>query len=107
MGNVGLMKLALDKYKPAVGKNILLLFAGSMWAAVGILLLRYSWSWLNAYRGGGAVLFALIGITAALLIHHFGFLRIVNRNLGRILPTEGKSAFFLLFPGKVTSSQLP
>ncbi len=88
------MKKALDKYKPAVDKSILLLFAGSMWAGVGILLLRYSWSWLNSYRGGTSFVFAGIGITAALIIHHFGFLRIVDKNLGRILPMEGKRCMF-------------
>ena len=88
------MKRVRDKYKPAVDKRVLLLQAGTMWAGVGTLLLRYSWSWLNAYQGGGSVLFAVTGTVAALIIHHFGFLRIVDRNMGRILPMEGKKCMF-------------
>ncbi len=88
------MKKAQDKYKPAVDKSTLLLLAGSMWAGVGILLLRYSWSWLNAYQGKASILFAVTGTAAALLIHHFGFLRIVDSNVGRILSMEGKKCMF-------------
>jgi len=35
-----------------------------------------------------------VGIAAALAIHHFGFLKIVDKNLGRILPMEGKKCIF-------------
>ena len=85
---------ARDKYKPAVDKRVLLLFAGALWAGAGTLLLRYSWSWLSVCRDGGSVLYALAGTAAALLIHHFGFLRIVDSNVGRIVPMEGKKCMF-------------
>ena len=88
------MKRFRDKYKPAVDKRALLLLAGAMWVGVGTLLLRYSWSWLTAYRGGGTIQFALTGITAALLIHHFGFLKIADKNVSRIVPMEGKKCMF-------------
>ncbi|MBT4483879.1 MAG: hypothetical protein HOC71_09405 [Candidatus Latescibacteria bacterium] len=88
------MKKAQDKYKPAVDKNTLLLLAGSVWAGIGIMLLRYSWLWLNAYQGEGSVLFAATGTAAALLIHYFGFKRIADSNVGRILPMEGKKCMF-------------
>ncbi len=41
-----------------------------------------------------------IGFVLALLIHHFGFLRIVDRNLGRILPMEGRRCLFSFMPWK-------
>ncbi|MFC1608430.1 hypothetical protein ACFL47_10725 [Candidatus Latescibacterota bacterium] len=94
------MEKTLEKYKPAVAKNTLLLLAGLLWAVVGTLLLRYTWSWLNAYQGGATAFYVVSGITAALLIHHFGFLHIVDRNVGRILPMEGKKCAFSFIPWK-------
>lgn len=83
-----------DKFKPAVDKRVLLLLAGLMWVGVGIMLLTFSYSWLTAYQHTGSFSFAGIGVGLALVIHHFGFLRIVDKNLGRILPMEGKRCIF-------------
>jgi len=88
------MKIKLDKIKPAVDKRVLLFLAGFMWIGVGTMLLVLSYSWLNAFHVHGAFLFAAIGVAAALVIHHFGFLKIVDKNLGRILPMEGKRCVF-------------
>jgi hypothetical protein len=35
-----------------------------------------------------------IGVVFALVVHHFGFLKIVDKNLGRILPMEGTKCVF-------------
>ena len=59
------------------------LIAGIMWCGVGIMLSSMAYGWLTAYEGH-AWIFAALGIIAALIIHNFGFLRIVDRNLGRI-----------------------
>jgi hypothetical protein len=83
-----------DKFKPAVDKRVLLLLAGFMWVGVGTMLLFFSYSWLNASQGKGFFMFAGIGVVVALVIHHFGFLKIVDNNLGRILPMEGKKCIF-------------
>jgi hypothetical protein len=72
-----------EKYKPKVPRKVLFLIAGMMWCGVGIMLSSMAYGWLSAY-GGNAWIFAASGIMAALIIHHFGFLRIVDRNLGRI-----------------------
>ena len=72
-----------EKYKPAIPRRLLLLIAGLMWCGVGIMLTLMAFNWLHTYPGHGW-LFALAGFIAALVIHHFGFLRIVDRNLGRI-----------------------
>ena len=88
------MKIDLYKIKPAVDKRVLLFLAGFMWIAVGIMLLLLSYSWLNAFHVHGSLLFGAIGVAAALVIHHFGFLKIVDKNLGRILPMEGKRCVF-------------
>jgi len=82
------------KIKPAVNKRVLLFLAGFMWLGVGTMLLFLSFSFLNAFRARGSFLFGGIGVIVALIIHHFGFLKIVDKNLGRILPMEGTKCVF-------------
>lgn len=80
--------------KPAVNKNVLLFLAGFMWFGVGTMLLFMAVSWLDAFHVHGSFLFGGIGILVALVVHHFGFLKIVDKNLGRILPMEGTRCVF-------------
>ena len=93
-GNVCIMNRKMAKIKPAVNKRVLLFLAGFMWLGVGAMLLFLSFSWLNAHRNGDAYLFGGMGAIIALLVHHFGFLKIVDKNLGRILPMEGTKCVF-------------
>ena len=88
------MNRKIAKIKPAVDKGVLLFLAGFMWFSVGTMLFFLSFSWLNAFQGHGAFLFGGIGIAVALVVHHFGFLKIVDKNLGRILPMEGTRCIF-------------
>jgi len=88
------MEKRLNKYKPAVKRHVLLLFAGGMWLAVGAALLALSYSWLRRYPGKGVFVFAGAGIAAALVISRFGFLKIVDKNVRRILLMEGKRCAF-------------
>jgi hypothetical protein len=84
----------MAKIKPAVNKRVLLFLAGFMWLGVGTLMLFLSYSWLNAFQDRSSFIFAGIGVIAALVVHHFGFLKIVDKNLGRILPIEGTRCAF-------------
>jgi hypothetical protein len=84
----------MAKIKPAVNKRVLLFLAGFMWLTVGTMLLFLSFTWLNAFQAQGSFLFSGIGVIVALVIHHFGFLKIVDKNLGRILPMEGTQCVF-------------
>lgn len=84
----------LKKFKPAVKKPILLLLSGVMWFAVGIMLNSFALHWLVTYGGGCSYLFAGIGFIAALVIHHFGFLKVVDKNLGRISFLKDKPCVF-------------
>jgi hypothetical protein len=95
-----MMNQKMAKIKPAVSKRVLLFLAGLMWLGVGTMLLYLSFSWLNASHAHGAFLFAAIGIMVALLVHHFGFLKIVDKNLGRILPMEGAKCVFAFMTWK-------
>ncbi|MFH1075308.1 MAG: hypothetical protein V1753_00440 [Pseudomonadota bacterium] len=89
-----------DKFKPSVDKSVLLLLSGLMWVGVGTMLLYLSYSWLSVYKLDRALVFAVIGVVAALAIHRFGFLRIADRNLDRILDMEGKKCIFAFMPWK-------
>lgn len=86
--------LISERFKPAVKKNILVLLAGLIWIGVGTMLLSFATNWLIAYGKSNSAWFILAGIIAALIIHHFGFLKIVDKNLGRISKMEGRRCAF-------------
>jgi len=90
----------MGKWKPGVPKTALLLLAGVLWMIVGTLLDVRAYAWLEGETQLHALLAAAAGFSCALVIHHFGFLRIVDRNLGRILPMEGKRCVFSFMPWK-------
>ncbi len=92
--------MEIEKYKPAVTKNILLLLAGIVWAGAGLMLLYLAFSWLHRASGINIIPYAFTGILLALLVHHFGFLRIVDKNLNRILRMDRKKCFFSFIPGR-------
>ena len=80
--------------KPGVDKTVLLFLSGFVWIAVGTWLLLLAYTWLHQSPVQHPFLFSGSGVGAALLIHHFGFLKIVDKNLGRILIMEGKKCVF-------------
>jgi len=86
--------LLKERFKPAVNKNFLLFLAGFLWIAVGIMLISFAANWFITYGKSNAWLFLLAGLSISLIIHHFGFLRIVDKNLGRISKMEGKRCAF-------------
>jgi len=90
----------LEKYKPAVMNSLLLFLAGIVWMGVGIMLLCIAILWLSAAPNSHAYLKAGTGVIIALLVHHFGFLRIVDTNLERILQTDDKKCVFSFIPWK-------
>jgi hypothetical protein len=79
---------------PAVDKKILILLAGAMWCGVGIMLVMFAISWLTAYSGSGKTFYYLGGFLAAMPVHHFGFLRLADKNLNRLLPIREKRCVF-------------
>ena len=90
----------MEKWKPGVPKSILLLIAGVLWFSTGFMLDGISYSWLKIESFTHAILVTIIGFIFALIIHHFGFLRIVDKNLDRILPMEGRRCVFSFMPWK-------
>lgn len=94
------MGAQLERFKPGVGKRVLLLLSGLMWMGVGCMLVTLAVHWLAAEGGRLALVLGALGLGASLVIHHFGFLKIVDRNLARILPMEGKRCLFAFQPWK-------
>lgn len=83
-----------NRFTPAIDKRVLLFLAGLMWLGVGAMLLSLSFTWLYEFHVPHSLLYTGIGVFVALIIHHFGFLKIVDKNLDRILPMEGKRCVF-------------
>ena len=94
------MNRKIAKIKPAVNKSVLLFLVCFMWLSVGTMLLFLSFFWLDAFQVPGSFLFGGIGFAVALVVHHFGFLKIVDKNLGRILPMEGTKCIFAFITWK-------
>lgn len=84
----------ITNYKPAVPKTTLLMLSGLMWFIAGLLLNRYAIGWLDEYSENTAILYAIIGFIMAMLIHHFGFLRLVDKNLRRIDAMQQRPCVF-------------
>ena len=84
----------IKKFTPSVDKRILVLVAGLMWCGVGLMLIRFAVSWLTLYNGREQGLVYTIGFLAAMPIHHFGFLKIADKNLNRLLPLTEKKCVF-------------
>lgn len=90
----------INKYKLGVANTSLLFLAGIVWECVGIMLMFLAFSWLSTANDVDIYLYSGAGILLALLIHHFGFLKIVDTNLKRILQMKGKRCLFSFIPWK-------
>ena len=89
----------INKFTLSVNKSVLVLMAGLMWCGVGVLLVSYAVSWLSSCNIREQFFFYTAGFLAAMPIHHFGFLKIADKNLDRILIlTEKKSPFYFMKP---------
>jgi hypothetical protein len=88
------MRGLLRRFKPAVSRRTLLLIAGLVWIGVGVMLLTLAVGWLRMAPASHPYLLGGLGTLAALAIHHFGFLRVVDKNLDRIRPMQGKRCAF-------------
>ena len=84
----------IKKFTPSADKRILVLLAGLMWCGVGIMLVGFAVKWLFPYSLQEQGLFFTGGFLAAMPIHHFGFLKIADKNLKRLLPITEKRCVF-------------
>ena len=84
----------IKQFTPSVDKRVLVLLAGIMWCGVGIMLMRFSVIWLSPIGINNAWIYYAAGFLAAMPIHHFGFLKIADKNLSRLLPLTDKKCLF-------------
>lgn len=80
--------------KPAAAKYILLLLSGLLWAFAGSMLLLFAITWLTDENTSYPFVFASSGLVLGLLIHFFGFSRVVSKNLKRIAEMPEKPCIF-------------
>lgn len=64
------------------------------------MLLSMAVSWLVQTAVSERYVLVGCAVALALLVHHFGFLRIVDKNLARILPLDEKRCIFSFMPWK-------
>lgn len=84
----------IRKLDPAVDKRFLILLSGLVWSIVGILLCRLALGWLSETDIKTGMLFGIASVILALSIHHFGFLKLVDKNIDRIQAKDGKVCIF-------------
>jgi hypothetical protein len=81
---------------PAAKREILVLTAGLIWSAVGLVLFIVSLGWLKS--GFGIILAVTIsGLLGGYLVHRFGFSKLARQNMERIYqqaPGKEKVCFF-------------
>ncbi len=94
------MHSKLEKFDPAVDKRFLIIISGLVWSIVGIILCNLAVGWLLQTTDQKAVFLGLAGTFLALLIHHLGFLKLVDSNIDRILAKKDKVCFFAFQPWK-------
>jgi hypothetical protein len=94
------MNSIVRKYDPAVDKRFLIALSGIIWSIVGIGLCILAINWLSQQTVRNPLWFASAGIILSLLIHHFVFLKLVDRNIKRILSRQGKVCIFGFQPWK-------
>jgi hypothetical protein len=70
-----------------------------MWLVIGVMLCTMAAKWL-AGSPGPAAFYIITGVIAALIIHHFGFLRVVDKNLDRIQPIGERPCVFAFMSWK-------
>lgn len=84
----------IRRFTPSVDKRVLVLLAGLMWCGVGIMLVRYAFTWLLPLGIRVSGIYFAAGFLLAMPVHHFGFLRIADKNLNRLLPLTQKKCLF-------------
>jgi hypothetical protein len=94
------MKVEIKKYKPAVTREVLLFLAGSLWFSVGCLLLAFAGFWLLAAEMGQQIMCGGAGILIALPVHYFGLVKVVDKNIARLMPGDEKKCLFSFMPWK-------
>ncbi|TFH38269.1 MAG: hypothetical protein E4G95_03950 [Bacteroidia bacterium] len=81
------------RFKPSIARRYLIFIAGTIWMGVGSMLSVMAIKW-QAGSEEPAAFYLIIGIIAGIIIHRFGFLRIVDKNIRRINSLDEKPCLF-------------
>lgn len=86
--------MRIESLTPAVPKRWLLVIAGLMWSAVGLMLCRLAYQWLIDVDSNTGLLLGVLGTLAAVAVYRFGFLKIARKNIDRVCRFSGKHCLF-------------
>lgn len=86
--------MKLKKLAPAVSRHWLLLLAGSMWTAVGLMLLWRALGWLTAMELPVEIALGLFGLLLGFLAYRFGFIHTARRNISRLCRLPDRVCLF-------------
>ena len=87
----------IQKLKPGLPKNWLLLTAGLMWTGVGFFLISLALDWILSPQVSKAWAYLLPGIILVGLIFRFGFSRLSRKNSSRISELKAEKPCLFAF----------
>lgn len=86
------------RFRPVLSKRWLLIIAGCMWSAVGIMLMTYAIVWLTRELSISSILLGLLGVALSAAMFRFIFKKVASKNVNRILSLDDKACLFSFQP---------
>jgi hypothetical protein len=83
-----------NKLTPAIKTSNLLIIAGMVWLAVGIMLCNFAYHWMTHYEGKYTIPIVISGIVLAVVFDSLKFKRFADKNINRIQAKGNKSCAF-------------
>lgn len=84
----------IQKFKPTVPKNKLILISGILWSGTGILLFWIASKWFALFENWQMILALTAGPVLGLVIAWFGFKNLAHKNADRISAYPEKVCIF-------------
>jgi hypothetical protein len=83
-----------NKFTPRIKTSNLLILAGIVWFAVGIMLCSFAYRWMSHYEGKYTLAIVTGGIVLAVVFALLKFKRFADKNIKRISAKGEKSCAF-------------
>ena len=90
----------MNRFNPAVSKVWLILLAGIMWSAVGLMLSLLAYQWLVDLHSIWSFVIGFGSLAFGLIVYRFGFSHIAQKNINRLQAVFGKICLFAFMPWK-------
>jgi hypothetical protein len=95
------MKHLLAKISaPSASKIWLLLLAGLMWSAVGLMLSSLAYQWLSDLHSIWSLVIGFGSLAFGAIVYRFGFSHIAQQNISRLQAILDKACVFGFMPWK-------